>query len=146
MSRKFFPEETLVDRLLLDDTEAFEELYHRYCISLYMYCIGKLNSPEDARRIVREIFVALWDNRHSLPVNFSISLHLYTEVRRAVIKCINDKLNEEEDVDSIDMNQKKNDNTWPRNNKEWWHSDVKEVAYLYVYSIINDIADKGAIK
>lgn len=102
MSRKFFPEETLVDRLLLDDTEAFEELYHRYCISLYMYCIGKLNSPEDARRIVREIFVSLWENRHSLPVNFSISLHLYTEVRRAVIKCINDKLNEEEDVDSIE--------------------------------------------
>jgi hypothetical protein len=102
MSRNFSLEENLVDRLLLDDTEAFEELHHRYCISLYTYCVGKLNSPEDAKRIVREIFVALWENRHSLPVGFSISLHLYTEVRKAVVKCINDKLNGEKDVPAIE--------------------------------------------
>ena len=101
MSRKFFPEVNLVDRLLLDDTEAFEELHHRYCISLYTYCMGKLNSPEDAKRIVREIFVALWENRQSLPVGFNVSIHLYTEVRKAVIKCINDKLNGNKDVDVI---------------------------------------------
>jgi len=102
MSRNFFPEENLVDRLLLDDTEAFEELHHRYCISLYSYCVGKLNSPEDARRIVREIFVTLWDNRHSLPVGFSVSLYLYTEVRKAVVKCINDKLNGDQDIPVIE--------------------------------------------
>ena len=102
MSRNFFPEENLVDRLLLDDTEAFEELHHRYCISLYTYCVGKLNSPGDARRIVREIFVALWENRRSLPVGFNVSIHLYTEVRKAVIKCINDKLNGNKDVDVIE--------------------------------------------
>jgi DNA-directed RNA polymerase specialized sigma24 family protein len=102
MSRNFFPEENLVDRLLLDDTEAFEELHHRYCISLYSYCLGKLNSPEDAKRIVREIFVALWENRHSLPVGFSVSLHLYTEVRKAVVKCINDKLNGDQDIPVIE--------------------------------------------
>lgn len=102
MSRNFFPEENLVDRLLLDDTEAFEELHHRYCISLYTYCVGKLNSPDDARRIVREIFVALWESRHSLPIGFSVSLHLYTEVRKAVIKCINDKLNGDKDLPAIE--------------------------------------------
>src|SRR5436190_6253362 len=92
MSRNFTPEETLVDNLLLNDTEAFEELHHRYCISLYNYCIDKLNSPEDAKRIVREIFVSLWENRHTLPVGFSVSIHLYKEVRRKVIECISNKL------------------------------------------------------
>jgi DNA-directed RNA polymerase specialized sigma24 family protein len=92
MSRNFTPDETLIDHLLLDDTSAFEELHHRYCYPLYTYCIGKLDSPADARRMVRDIFIALWENRHSLPVDFSISLYLYTEVRKSVVRCINEKL------------------------------------------------------
>jgi hypothetical protein len=92
MSRNFTPDETLIDRLLLNDTEAFEELYHRYCFYLYTYCMDKLDSPEDSRRIVGRIFIDLWENRHSLPVRFSISMHLYSGVRKAVVQCINEKL------------------------------------------------------
>ena len=101
MSRNFVAEETLIDQLHLDDTDSFEELYHRNGILLYTYCLDKLNSPDDARRIVREIFVDLWENRKSLPVGFSISIHLYTEVRKKIIQCINEKLNENKDIDII---------------------------------------------
>ena len=101
MSRNFVAEETLIDQLLLDDTDSFEELYHRNGILLYTYCLDKLNSPDDARRIVRELFVDLWENRKSLPVGFSISIHLYTEVRKKIIQCINEKLNENKDIDII---------------------------------------------
>lgn len=101
MSRNFISEETLIDQLLLDDTDSFEELYHRNGILLYNYCLDKLNSPDDARRIVREIFVSLWENRQSLPVGFSISIHLYTEVRKKVIQCINEKLNDNKDINFI---------------------------------------------
>jgi DNA-directed RNA polymerase specialized sigma24 family protein len=103
MSRNFTPDETLIDRLLVDDTEAFEELHRRYCYSLYTYCLGKLNAPEDARRIVRDIFIGIWENRHALPVNFSISLHLYTEVRKAVVECINKKSQEAEAAGFIEQ-------------------------------------------
>lgn len=96
MSRNFTPDEALIDRLLLDDTEAFEELHRRYCYPLYTYCLGKLNVPEDSRRIVRDIFIRLWENRHALSVNFSISLHLYTEVRKSVVECINKKTQDAE--------------------------------------------------
>ena len=102
MSRNFTSEEVLIDQMLLDDTSAFEELYHRYCYSLYTYCEGKLDSPEDAKIIVRDIFIALWVNRHSLPVGFSISFHLYTEVRKSVIKCLNEKLLENVDESAIE--------------------------------------------
>jgi hypothetical protein len=102
MRRNFTPDETLIDRLLINDTAAFEELSRRYCYSLYSYCMSKLNSTEDAKRIVRNIFISLWENRDMLPVNFSISLHLYTEVRKAVIQCINVKLNKEIDIPAIE--------------------------------------------
>jgi DNA-directed RNA polymerase specialized sigma24 family protein len=104
MSRNFTPEQTLIDRLGLDDTEAFEELSRRYCYSLYAYCISKLNSKEDAKRIVRNIFIALWEDRYFLPLNFSLSLHLYTEVRKAVVQCVNVKLNNSRDLSAIEEN------------------------------------------
>ena len=98
MSRNFIPEETLIDHLLLDDTAAFEELYHRYCYSLYSYCVNKLNSPADAKRIVRGVFIVLWEKRRHLPVGFSLSLYLYQEVRKSVVGCINEKLETEKDL------------------------------------------------
>ncbi len=102
MRRNFTPDETLVDKLLLNDIAAFEELSRRYCYSLYSYCMSKLNSAEDSKRVVRNIFISLWENRDMLPINFSISLHLYTEVRKAVVQCINVKLNKEIDIAAIE--------------------------------------------
>ena len=101
MSRNFTPEQTLIDRFLLGDAEAFEELTRRYCYSLYSYCLTKLSSPRDARRIVRTIFISLWEKKHALPFDFSPSIYLYGEVRKAVIQCLNSKLNNDSDIHLI---------------------------------------------
>lgn len=91
-SRIFIEDQTLVDRLSLNDTEAFEELYRRHWHGLYIYCLKKLHSSQDAKIIVRDIFRDIWEKRDSLPVSFSLSRHLYQEVRNQVIKCLNQKL------------------------------------------------------
>jgi hypothetical protein len=101
-SRNFTPEQTLLDRLFTDDTTALEELSKRYCYSLYTYCISKLDSKEDSKRIVRNIFISLWEDRHLLPADFSLSLHLYTEVRKAVVQCLNNKLTRSADINVIE--------------------------------------------
>ncbi|HEV7737266.1 MAG TPA: hypothetical protein VGO47_07855 [Chlamydiales bacterium] len=88
MSRNFTSDQVLIDRLSLDDTEAFEELYRRYWYSLYTYCVKKLQSPTDARQIVKTIFIDLWEKRKNWPLDFSISKHLYAEVRKEVVKCL----------------------------------------------------------
>ena len=93
MRRNFTPDQTLVDQLLLNDTNAFEELYHRYWFSLYTYSFGKLKSQDDAKRIVCNVFVSLWEQRNHLPVTFSLSAWLYAEVRKDVLKCLNEKMN-----------------------------------------------------
>ncbi len=98
MSRNFSPDPVLIDQLRLDDSNAFEEIFHRYSHLLYTYCFEKLASPEDARHIVRDIFVSLWEKRYELPVDFSVSLYLYTEVRRSVVTAVCKKLNDEKDI------------------------------------------------
>jgi DNA-directed RNA polymerase specialized sigma24 family protein len=102
MSRNFTPEQILIDRLVSGDATAVEELTRRYCYSLYCYCMTKLHSPEDAKRIVRNLFISLWENRDRLPADFSLSLHLYTEVRKSVVQCINSKLINNRDVSAIE--------------------------------------------
>ena len=104
ISRNFIPEQTLLDQLVVDDASALEELSRRYCCSLYTYCINKLKSPEDAKRIVRNIFITLWEDRHSLPVKFSLSLYLSIQVRKAVVQCINTKLSNKKDLALIEEN------------------------------------------
>jgi len=95
MRRNFTPDQQLLDLLLNDSTSAFEELYHRYWYSLYTYSYGKLKSHDDAKSIVRNVFVSLWNKRNELPVNFSLSSYLYGEVRGEVVKCVNSKMEKE---------------------------------------------------
>ena len=92
MSRIFTEDQVLIDRLGINDTDAFEELYRRYWYGLYRYCLKKLHSEKDARIIVRDIFIAIWEKRETFPVSFSIGKYLYEEVRNKVIKCLNQKL------------------------------------------------------
>ena len=102
MSRNFTPDQSLIDQLRLDDSTAFEELYQRYSIFLYSYCANKLHNTDDAKKIVRDVYVSLWENRHVFPADFSISLHFYLEVRKAVIKCLNEKLIQQHDLNTIE--------------------------------------------
>jgi len=102
MSRIVIEDQALIDRLSVNDTDAFEELYHRYWCSLYLYCLKKLHSPEDARTIVRDIFISIWEKRHGIPVTFSISRHLYAEVRKHVVKSLNSKLANENEAACVE--------------------------------------------
>ncbi|HVZ55406.1 MAG TPA: hypothetical protein VG870_02000 [Chitinophagaceae bacterium] len=95
MRRNFSPDQVLVDRLLSDDTVALEELYDRYWYSLYSYSYCKLGTHQEAKFIVSQLFVRLWEGRHKLPAQFSLSSHLYAEVRRSVVLCLHERLNQE---------------------------------------------------
>ncbi|MBS1610318.1 MAG: hypothetical protein JSS70_16495 [Bacteroidetes bacterium] len=103
MRRNFIPDHTLTDQLYLSNTDAFEELYHRHWYSLYSYSFGKLKSHDDAKRIVTNVFVSLWEKRTILPLTFSLSAYLYAEVRNEVVKCLNAKMDNEDDEAFIEQ-------------------------------------------
>ena len=92
MSRNFTADQILTDRLVINDTDAFEELYYRYWYSLYFYSLRKLHSAEDSKHIVLTIFSELWQKRRSLPASLPISKYLYEEGVREIIKSLSQKL------------------------------------------------------
>ena len=88
MSRNFTVVQTLTDRLIIDDTEAFEELYYCYWHSLYIYGLRKLHFPEDAKDLVRNVFIDVWDRRRYLPVSVPLQEYLYEEGKKGIINCL----------------------------------------------------------
>jgi DNA-directed RNA polymerase specialized sigma24 family protein len=102
MSRILTNDQTLIDRIGLNDTDAFEELYRHYWQGLYLYCLKKLQSREDAKKIVRTIFIELWEKRQTFPLSFSLPQYLYAEVRKTVVKCLSEKLTSSDDLAHIE--------------------------------------------
>jgi DNA-directed RNA polymerase specialized sigma24 family protein len=50
-------DQMLVNRLLVGDIKAFDELYQRYSKRVFGFCFGLLHSREDAEGIVQEVFI-----------------------------------------------------------------------------------------
>jgi len=49
-----------------------------------------------------DIFISIWEKRNEIPVTFSISRHLYTEVRKQVVKSLNSKLADQDEAACVE--------------------------------------------
>ena len=91
MSRNFTADQILTERLVINDTKAFEELYRRYWYSLYFFGLRKLQSREEAYHLVQNVFVDLWQQRHSLTASFHLAQSLYEEGKKDVANRLSQK-------------------------------------------------------
>ncbi|MFT3902782.1 MAG: RNA polymerase sigma-70 factor [Niabella sp.] len=66
----------------------FRVLYERYWKDLYQKAIPRLGNPDDAKDVVQDIFVTLWNNRFSIVVADTIKPYLFTALKYAIIKKI----------------------------------------------------------
>ncbi len=99
MSRNFTVVQSITDRLIINDTAAFEELYYTYWHSLYVFGLRKLHFTEDARQLVRDIFMDVWDKRRQLPASVPLSEYLYEEGKKGIIKCLSKKITSENNLE-----------------------------------------------
>ncbi len=59
-----------------NDLKAFEELYMRYWLPLVNSAYKRLNSREKAEDIVQNIFIDIYQRRHSIELNISLRAYL----------------------------------------------------------------------
>jgi len=102
MSRNFTADQILTERLIINDTKAFEELYRRYWYSLYFFGLRKLQSKEESKHLVQNIFVDLWQQRHSFTASFHLAQHLYEEGKRDVSNRLDQRITSFNDSDLIE--------------------------------------------
>lgn len=94
---------TLVDFMAGGDEQAFAELHRRYKGVLFLHAFRMLDSEEEAKDIVQELFVTLWVRREGMIVTSSFSSYLYSAVRNRVLDLLAKKKNEEKYIRSLGL-------------------------------------------
>lgn len=77
-------EETLLSRLKNDDQNAFAEIYKHYWESLFNHAYRRLNDEELVKELIQDLFVELWQKRHTLDIHTSLGAYLQTAIKYKV--------------------------------------------------------------
>ncbi|HEY0666596.1 MAG TPA: RNA polymerase sigma-70 factor [Sphingobacteriaceae bacterium] len=73
------------------DREAFTEIYERYKYILHAHALNKIRDREEARDVIQEVFIYLWDKREVINIDNNLSGYLYKAVRNAILNKITHK-------------------------------------------------------
>lgn len=69
----------------MDDQKAFSVVVHRYNVRLYKIVYGRVRMEDDAKDIIQEIFISLWNNRQQIQSGAGLYPYLSKSVFYAVI-------------------------------------------------------------
>lgn len=84
---KAYSDQELVQLLVNNDQEAFEQLYERHWFELYRSGLHILKDADAAKDIVQDVFVWLWENRATLHITY-LQAYLKAAVRFKVANYI----------------------------------------------------------
>jgi RNA polymerase sigma factor (sigma-70 family) len=79
------PDEELLRRIQMDDQQAFSVIVYRYNVRLYRIVQSRVRMEDDAKDIIQEIFISLWNNRHQVQSGTALYPYLSKSAFYAVI-------------------------------------------------------------
>lgn len=68
----------MVELLQKSDTNAFKLLFEKYSNRLYQFSVKYLRDKEDAEDLLDEVFLTIWEKRHSIKSDSSFQAYLFT--------------------------------------------------------------------
>ncbi len=83
-----FSEAEFIQTLKTGDINAFSELFNLYGKRLFLFAKGYLKSEEDAKEIVQEVFMKIWNNREELSTEKSFDSFLFTIAKNGILNTI----------------------------------------------------------
>jgi RNA polymerase sigma-70 factor (family 1) len=89
-------DEQLIILVRKGDQQAFAEIYSRYGESLAGFAASKLYSLDDAKDILHDLFVKLWENRDQLYITSNLQSYLFGIIRHRIIDKIRKNITREE--------------------------------------------------
>ena len=92
---RLLSDELLIAHLKKGDKDAFAEIYARYAAKLAAFASSKLYSLEDAKDILHDMFVKLWEQRADMAVTSNLQSYLFTIIRRRIIDKIRKNITRE---------------------------------------------------
>ena len=78
----------LLEKLKLQDSDAFSQLYTLYVKKIYAYTLGVLKSPALAEDVTQDTFVKLWEHAATVHTDRSVQPFLFTIARNLSLNII----------------------------------------------------------
>src|SRR5688572_26154082 len=94
-------DQELCDLLKEGSEKAFAEIFRRYQAPLFDFAYKRIRDKDDAKDIVQEIFVKLWNNRTEVQITTSLRSYLYRCVLNGVLNILSRQVIREEYVSSL---------------------------------------------
>ncbi|MDR6784106.1 RNA polymerase sigma-70 factor (family 1) [Pedobacter africanus] len=91
----------LMTLLKADQELAFAEIFRRFDSLLYIYAYKKLQNTEEAKDVVQEVFVQLWNARKDFVLKTTLPGYLYKSVLNKILNIIARKQSETKYIASL---------------------------------------------
>lgn len=101
LTYQLFPDNELLALLKSDDEKAFTEIYERYHSILYIYAHKKLENNLEAKDIVQDVLMNIWNKRYTLAITATLRSYLFTAVRNRILDIFAHQKVEEKYIDSL---------------------------------------------
>lgn len=79
-------ERQVVARLKKGDWHAFNTLFETYYFQLYFHCRKYISDPEEAKDLLQNVFLRLWEKREAIEIEVSLNAYLFRCVQN---ECLN---------------------------------------------------------
>lgn len=73
------------------DNQAFERLFREYFTPLMTFSRRILGNEDDAREVVHQVFIKLWEKRSEVDISTSLKSYLFTAVNNRSLNVIRDR-------------------------------------------------------
>lgn len=103
-----------VKSLKTGDVRSFDVLFRKYSQRLYKFSMSYLKSEEEAREIVQDVFLYIWENREKLKPECSFNAYLFTIAYSRVKKFFLRKLRDTNARDELIYSLLKQENNLDR--------------------------------
>lgn len=101
LASQTFSDQDLTALLKEGNEEAFSKIFYRYQSLLFDFAYKRIHDKDEAKDIVQEIFVRLWNNRADLEIRISLRSYLYRAVLNEMLNALRHKVIQEEYVNSL---------------------------------------------
>ena len=87
------PGDDIMDRLRGDDQNGLRDLFDAYYRQLVRYSMKLVINQAVAEELVQDVFIRIWENRHTIRLTGSIKAYLYAAVKNRSLNHLKSKYN-----------------------------------------------------
>jgi len=93
----------ILSSLKQGDMSAFDSIYKIYSSRLYSFVLRYIKQKEDAREIVQEVFIKIWESRSNIDLYSSFESFLFTITYNSAISLLRKRVSERKYLEHLKL-------------------------------------------